>query len=131
MTEVVPAVVYYIGDPDISAVKIGTTRRLVHRLYALRAVHPRAVLLATEPGGFKVERSRHYEFRSLVLPAYGREWFRKVPHIMEHVGRLRLEHDLVRTGEPVPSWMVAPLRCEGQGIPGPRPLPAGNLAVRP
>ena len=114
---IVPAVVYYVGDPAIAAVKIGTTRRLRERVYALRATHPFAVLLATEPGGFDLERRRHHEFRFLLLPEYGREWSRKVPQIMIHVGEVRLAHRLISTGEAVPDWMVAPLRA-GHSIEG-------------
>lgn len=104
---IVPAVVYYMGDPDTKRVKIGTTTQIRHRFLALAPTHRKVVLLATEPGGYALERSRHRQFKSLC--AHG-EWFRKAPILMEHIGAVRLEHDLLETGDgAVPAWGIAPV----------------------
>lgn len=106
----VPAVVYYLGDPSTRRVKIGTTTRLRQRFLSLAPTHKKIVLLATEPGGHALERSRHKQFAS--LRAHG-EWFRKEPILMEHVGAVRLDHGVLETGDgAIPEWGIAPLQSQ-------------------
>lgn len=108
----IDAVVYYVGDPDSQLVKIGTSTALKRRLSSFRRARPRALLLATEPGTYPLERSRKYQFRASQEPlASGEtEWFRKTPYLMAHIGDLRLEHGIICPGSAIyPSW-VAPLR---------------------
>lgn len=98
------AVVYYMGDPPAQVVKIGTTTKLRSRWISLRALKPELLLLAIEPGSYDLERHRHRQFRHLRV-AGTREWFRKVPQLMDHVSEVRAKHGIFREG--VPSWGVA------------------------
>lgn len=111
-TPLVPDVVYYIGDPDSQLVKIGTSSNLRVRLSDLRVRRPRALLLACEPGSHRVETKRHRQFATLAepLPSGEREWFRKAPILMEHVGQMRHAYGLLSSGQPVWKAWVAPLR---------------------
>lgn len=65
-------VVYYISRSD-GAIKIGTTKRIVERVRALRAIYEDLTLLAVEPGSFTVERERHEFFSDERID--GSEWF--------------------------------------------------------
>lgn len=106
------SVVYYVGDPDSQLVKIGKSADLRGRMRNIRWQRPRAILLATEPGAHRLEGRRHRQFASLraPLPTGEREWFRKVPMLMEHVGKLRQEHGVICPGRPLLKDMIAPLR---------------------
>lgn len=77
------SVVYYARIGDV--IKIGFTTNLVERLRALR-VQPGG-LLAVEPGGRDVERSRHLEFAD---ERYGaREDFAMSTRLMAHIEALQ------------------------------------------
>lgn len=110
-------VVYYLGDPQTQLVKIGTSGVLANRLTELRRSYPGALLLATEPGGIDVERSRHQQFEHLrvesisaVLPVGGQtEWFRKEPELMDHIGRVRLQHGILAPKGTVHASWISPL----------------------
>ncbi len=108
----VTAVVYYLGNPESQLVKIGTSTNLRHRIATLRIERPQLVLLATEPGTYPTERKRHHQFRHLRewMPTGEREWFRKVPLLMDHIGQIRLRHGIISPGSHVWLDMVAPLR---------------------
>ncbi|MGX5697793.1 GIY-YIG nuclease family protein [Agromyces soli] len=80
-------VVYYLRFDD--RIKIGTTGRLRARVAAL----PHDELLAIEPGGRLVERSRHERFAASRIP--GTEWFERTPELDEHVAALALGVDEV------------------------------------
>jgi hypothetical protein len=73
--------VYYILVDD--HIKIGYTGHLWERL---GAYPPNAQLLGAELGGRTVERRRHDQFH--VYLSYGREWFRDVPEIRDHIASL-------------------------------------------
>jgi len=105
-----PAVVYYMGDPPTQTIKIGTTTQIRDRWYALSARKPELLLLAIEPGTYDVERERHRTFRHLRIPGT-KEWFRKVPQLMDHVNAVRANHGMFLSGRDfVPSWGVAKLK---------------------
>jgi hypothetical protein len=107
----VGGVVYYMGCPDKQLVKIGTSSNLRRRWKSLRAVHPRLVLLATEPGRYAEETRRHHQFRSLLASTHSREWFRKAPVLMEHIAVIRSRHGIIYpSSHVVPAWAIAPLR---------------------
>lgn len=73
------------GGPSHEGYKIGTTTNLPQRLDSLRA-QP-GDLLATEPGGFDVERRRHQEFAE---ERFGRrEDFAASDRLLAHIARLR------------------------------------------
>jgi hypothetical protein len=74
-------VVYYIRFSD--RVKIGTTTNLPQRLAGL----PHDELLATEPGGPKVELRRHQQFADTQVPGQ-REWFFQSPELSAHIASL-------------------------------------------
>ncbi len=78
-------VVYYLRYDD--RVKIGTTGRLRARVAAL----PHDELLALEPGGRLVERSRHERFAASRIT--GTEWFERTPALDAHVAALALGVD--------------------------------------
>lgn len=108
-------VVYYLGDPHKQLVKIGTSGVLPARISELRRHYPGAMLLATELGGRDQERARHEQFASLrttstsdVFPCGGdTEWFRKEPELMDHIGRVRLQHGIIAPkGMIHPSWIT-------------------------
>lgn len=105
------SVVYYLGDPDSQLVKIGTSTKLKARLAVIRMPRPKVLLLATEPGTYTTENTRHRQFRSHQAPLPGeREWFRKTPLLMEHIARLRSTHGILCPGSPVPGSWIAPVR---------------------
>lgn len=81
-------VVYYIGVRDENTVKIGTTANLTARLRSLasaRADGGKLVVLATEPGTYKLEAQRHTEFAD--SRKHG-EWFELTPALQAHIDRL-------------------------------------------
>jgi len=89
----IPAVVYYIGDPDTQLVKIGATTRLHQRFGQLALTRPKLKLLAVEPGYVDMERQRHREFQKWrVKGRSGREWFHRNDVLMEHVRKLRQQY---------------------------------------
>lgn len=89
----IPAVVYYIGDPDTQLVKIGATTRLHQRFGQLALVRPKIKLLCVEPGYKDMERQRHQQFRdSRVKGRSGREWFYRNDKLMAHIASLRQAH---------------------------------------
>ena len=85
------SVVYYIRIHD--HIKIGTTGNLKERLIALR-IDGKDCVLATEPGGFKLEKMRHGQFDRLRIGR--KENFRPEPQLMHHIEAVRNFH-----GEPV------------------------------
>ena len=76
----VNGVVYYVRFGD--RIKIGTSTDLAQRLIGI----PHDEVLATEPGGPKVERSRHEQFAHLRITG---EWFSAAPDLMKHIRSLR------------------------------------------
>lgn len=85
------AIVYYVQRGPL--VKIGTTGD-PHKRFA--ALLPDAIL-AYEPGGEAVERSRHRQFRHIRTGAG--EHFLPNDELRDHIDRIRAEH-----GEPDLSW---------------------------
>lgn len=83
-------VVYYLRRDGM--VKIGTTSNLKVRL----ATIPHDELLAIEPGGTGVERTRHAEFGAHRSDG---EWFRSNMEVMAHVVKVRELH-----GPPIKAW---------------------------
>lgn len=82
-------VVYYIEFAH--GIKIGTTSNLAQRLQSFAL--PESAVLAVEPGGFEIERSRHEFFKESRL---GRtEVFRDCPKIRNHIDAVKKYH-----GEP-------------------------------
>lgn len=81
------SVVYYILEPD-GMVKIGFTNNLHSRLIALRVSHD--AVLATEPGGRKLERERHVQFKHLRLGRW--EKFRPAQELQDHIAALIEQH---------------------------------------
>ena len=102
-------VVYYIGTvlppSGVGAVKIGTTENVVRRIWQLRRDRPDAqlVLLATEPGGYDLERRRHIEFAGARLTG---EWFALSPRLEYHIARLS-DPDLPPDDAPYWEWNEA------------------------
>ncbi|MEO3860899.1 GIY-YIG nuclease family protein [Acrocarpospora sp. B8E8] len=81
--------VYYVQFSD--RVKIGTTRNLTQRL--LDVPHDR--LLAIEPGGFTLERSRHAQFAALWVVG---EWFRIEEPLTSHIADVRARNKAIQWG---------------------------------
>lgn len=77
------SVVYYIRFSD--RVKIGTTMQLGVRLATL----PHDEILAVEPGGLQVERSRQLQFIDHRVRG---EWFRAVPPLLDHARLIKGLH---------------------------------------
>lgn len=75
-------VVYYVRIGEL--IKIGTTTNLTSRLHQYP---PSRELLAVEPGGTRVEHQRIKQFAHLL--AYGKEWFRPGPDLLEHIDAIR------------------------------------------
>lgn len=76
-----PGVIYYLEVGDF--LKIGYTRDLWRRM---REYPPNAVLLAHEEGTPDDERALHKQFA--VYLESGREWFRDVPEIRNHIDQV-------------------------------------------
>lgn len=74
--------VYYLRVGRL--VKIGTTVNLTERI---RSYPPDATLLATEPGGYEVERGRHRQFAASLEAR--NEWFAPTADLIEHINALR------------------------------------------
>lgn len=77
-------VVYYVRVGDL--IKIGTTGNLRDRM---RGYPPNAALLASEPGGCKLEQQRLTQFADTRAERW--EWFRQSPALIEHINSLRDE----------------------------------------
>jgi hypothetical protein len=75
-------VVYYIKVGKY--VKIGTSRNLDQRI---KHYPPDAELLATEPGGRKIETMRHQQFAKYLSARH--EWFEPGPKLMRHIEGLQ------------------------------------------
>lgn len=75
-----PSVVYYVRELD-GSIKIGVTQHLEARIQQLRLAP--SALLATEPGGMKVEQERHRQFEHLRVGRHER--FRPEPDLLEHI----------------------------------------------
>lgn len=73
-------VVYYMRVGN--RVKIGTTTNLRMRL---ASINPEE-LLAKEPGGYQLERSRHAQFKSLRTVG---EWFKYEGALVDHIEKLK------------------------------------------
>ena len=83
------AVVYYIQfGPGI---KIGTTTNMKQRLNSFAL--PESAVLATEPGSYDLERSRHEFFADTRIP--NTEIFTESPKIRKHIEAVKRYH-----GEP-------------------------------
>lgn len=80
-------VVYYVRL-GTNHIKIGTTNNLRRRMLELRVVNP-ADLLATEPGGFKVETQRHAQFDAWRW-SKRKEDFAEDPELVVYIQGLRL-----------------------------------------
>lgn len=78
-------VVYYLRFAD--RIKIGTTSNPTTRLLAI----PHDEVLATEPGGYTLERQRHQQFRNLHITG---EWFRLDSSLTEHIAAITAAHEL-------------------------------------
>jgi hypothetical protein len=75
-------VVYYVRVGN--RIKIGYTTHLKQRL---ASIGPEEVL-ATEPGGFKLEQHRHAQFAEYRVMK-NREWFVDCPAIREHIETIK------------------------------------------
>lgn len=96
-------VVYYFRRGRL--IKIGTTVALKRRMTELMPDE----VLAIEPGGEDVERSRHRQFRSLVTRPRG-EYFFPGPDLLGHISQVRADHGAPPRGLPSvtgtsPSWV--------------------------
>jgi hypothetical protein len=76
------SLVYYAPHPTKPLIKIGVTQNLHKRM---RGLGVRRVL-ATEPGGYRLERKRHGQFASLRVS--GSEWFRSTDWLLQHTANL-------------------------------------------
>lgn len=79
------SVVYYVRIGQ--HIKIGTTTNLPARLRSLSIDHDSGLLLATEPGGRKLEAHRHAEFVEDRL-LMDRELFRPSQRLRNHIAAL-------------------------------------------
>ena len=79
-------VVYYVRVGEL--IKIGTTTQALHS--RLSGLPPGKQILAIEPGGHGLERTRHLQFRH--LRAQIGEWFRPDPGLWQHIAELRDQH---------------------------------------
>lgn len=82
-------VIYYVRCGEL--LKIGTTTQVLGQ--RLNQMPPDRQVLATEPGGYTLERHRHTQWRH--RRAQGREWYHLAPDLLDHIRALRDEH-----GEP-------------------------------
>lgn len=76
--------IYYLQVGDM--VKIGTTVNLPSRL---KTYPPNRLLLATEPGGHRLEQQRHRMFRADCIQG---EWFRPSAELLAHMESIRREY---------------------------------------
>lgn len=81
------SVVYYIASQYGGVVKIGTTVDVELRIRRLQRAQPAAELkvLASEPGGIRLEQARHREFARSRQQG---EWFWLTAHLREHIETL-------------------------------------------
>jgi Meiotically up-regulated gene 113 len=77
-------VVYFLRRRD-GGIKIGTTVSLTRRLSHLKRDHGPLDLLATEPGGWLLERNLHGRFAAHRLDG---EWFAPAPPLLRYVSDL-------------------------------------------
>lgn len=81
-------VVYYVRlQPGV--IKIGTSEQLARRMYGLRIRRDEDVL-AAEPGSYKEEALRHFQFKHLRRDL--REDFTESDELLAHIAALRKEH---------------------------------------
>jgi hypothetical protein len=82
------SVVYYLASQYGGVVKIGTTVDIDSRVRRMQRAQPAAefIVLATEPGGVRVEQQRHREFARSRQQG---EWFWLTPHLREHIDTIR------------------------------------------
>lgn len=90
------SVVYYIQFGQ--GIKIGTTRNMKQRLNAFCV--PESAVLATEPGAYDLERSRHQFFRELRIG--NSEVFADSPKVRKHIEAVKKYH-----GEPKITGYIA------------------------
>lgn len=107
LTQISGSVVYYLGRADTDLVKIGVTQNLHKRLRSISSTSRPVHVLATEPGGYYLERKRHHQFRS--LRNAGSEWFRKAPVLEEHISVLISEHGVPHCNCPASSGRHCPV----------------------
>jgi hypothetical protein len=79
-------VVYYINTGHHGLLKIGHAKDFASRFATHRSYWPFATLLAAEPGGHDVERSRHDQFRHLRIKRT--ELFRFTAELREFVNEI-------------------------------------------
>lgn len=82
-------VVYY-ARLGLNHIKIGTSNALPRRMKELRVVNPEN-LLAAEPGGYKVEKARHEQFKKWRWNPRTED-FGEGPDLLEHIKATRAEH---------------------------------------
>lgn len=99
------SVVYYIGRRDTTGIKIGVTQNLHKRVRALGLPGRPVRVLATEPGGYYLERKRHRQFSSLRAP--GTEWFRESDYLLEHIKNVSKTYGRPRC----PCFVATKRRC--------------------
>jgi hypothetical protein len=76
--------VYFFGTPD--AIKIGVALDVARRLKGIQAHHYHPLqVLATCPGGVRLEREYHARFAAYRLRG---EWFERCPAILAEIERL-------------------------------------------
>jgi hypothetical protein len=90
------SVVYYAQRASDGLIKIGTSRRIVGRLVALKGEHGSLQLLALHSGTHKEEHELHRKFAALRVEG---EWFRPDLPLIDHIvwvraGDLYLSKDL-------------------------------------
>lgn len=78
-------VVYYVRLGDL--VKIGFSSSFQKRMEVI----PHTEVLATEPGGYDLERARHRQFETSRVDGMN-EWFSASADLLEHAAALRAEH---------------------------------------
>ena len=79
-------VVYYVTWRNSEFVKIGTTQNITKRLRSLSKHKEHPILMATEPGGYYLEKKRHRQFSHLRQGAS--ELFRYTDQLGEHIKSL-------------------------------------------
>jgi hypothetical protein len=94
-----PPLVYYVRTRGF--VKIGFTRDYRRRMNDLLP----ELVLATEPGGRKLEQARHRQFAHLL--AMRSEYFREAPDLLAHIRQTRQIHGNPEALPGVPVWEVS------------------------
>lgn len=91
--DALPRLVYYMQLRH-GAIKIGTTSDLPQRTKQLRLDWPGSVL-AAEPGGYDIEKSRHRQFNAeqhLTANGHRLEDFEPSDELLAHIERVRRQH---------------------------------------